>query len=288
MNIKKKVLVLGASGMLGHTLMSYFLSRNSYIVAGTSRSSLDITLLGLFNEKYIYSNVNAEFSSQIENVFVKFKPDIVINCIGRIKQLPLSENIEKTIYINSLLPHLISNLCIKYSSKFIHFSTDCVFSGLKGMYQENDSLDGSDIYARTKILGEVNNPHSITLRSSLIGHELRSKKSLLEWFLSQHGEVYGYKNAIFSGLPAVEMARVVHDFVIPNTKLSGIFHISSKPISKFELLNLIAQIYEKKIEIKAEEVKQINLSLDSTRFRDLTGYTSPEWSELINFMRIYG
>lgn len=285
-----KLLILGVTGMLGHVMFRYFIDKKKYDVAGTIRSNDHTIFNDSCNLERIFSNVDAEDFCQIEDVFFKFKPNFVINCIGLIKQLPLSENISKAIYLNSLFPHLLSDLCKKNNSKLIHFSTDCVFSGSKGMYLENDILDGTDLYSRTKILGEVMNSNSITLRSSLVGHEYTNKHKygLLEWFLSQQDVISGYKNVIFSGITTVEMARVVHDFVIPNNKLSGIFHISSKPISKFELLNLIAQFYEKKIEIKAEEAKQINLSLDSSRFRDLTGYTSPEWSELIHFMRLYG
>lgn len=284
----KNVLVLGITGMLGHTLFQYFMSRHQYNVAGTVRSVVPDNFLGLLNTENIFSNVDVKDLAEIEKVFSRFKPDVVINCIGLIKQLPLSENIFQAIYINSLFPHFLSDLCKKNRTKLIHFSTDCVFSGSKGRYLESDIPDGSDLYARSKILGEIIDPTAITLRSSLIGHELRTKVGLLEWFLSQENIIYGYKNAIFSGLPCVEMARVVHDYVIPNNKLSGVFHVSSKPISKFELLNLISKSYKKKIHIESDEQKKIDLSLDSSLFRNLTGYTSPEWTDLIDFMYSYG
>lgn len=281
---RKNILVLGLTGMLGHTLFRYFINRNQYNVAGTLKTFVPSQFLGLHNIENIFSNVDANDVSAIEKVFFHFQPDVVINCIGLIKQLPLSENISQSIYINSVFPHLVSALCKKNRTKLIHFSTDCVFSGSKGFYSESDIPDGSDLYARTKILGEITDSSVITLRSSLIGHELKSKHSLLEWFLSQENSIYGYKNVIFSGLPCVEMARIVHDYVIPNNDLSGILHVSSKPISKFDLLNLISKIYEKKIHIKVDEQKKIDLSLDSNLFKNLTGYSSPEWLDLINFM----
>ena len=284
----KNVLILGVTGMLGHTLFHYFMTRNQYNVSGTVRSNVPSNFLGFPDSVNIFSNICAEDIAQVEKVIIQFQPNIVINCIGLIKQLPLSENISKSIYINSLFPHLLSNLCKKNHTKLIHFSTDCVFSGSEGMYSESHIPDGHDLYAKTKILGEINDSNAITLRSSLIGHELKNKLSLLEWFLSQEDIIYGYKNVIFSGLPCVEMARVVHDFVIPNSGLSGIFHVSSKPISKFELLNLISKIYKKNIHIKSDEQKQINLSLDSSHFRNSTGYTAPEWLDLIDFMCSYG
>jgi dTDP-4-dehydrorhamnose reductase len=281
---RKNILVLGLTGMLGHTLFRYFINRNQYNVAGTLKTFVPSQFLGLHNIENIFSNVDANDVSAIEKVFFHFQPDVVINCIGLIKQLPLSENISQSIYINSVFPHLVSALCKKNHTKLIHFSTDCVFSGSKGFYSESDIPDGSDLYARTKILGEIADSSVITLRSSLIGHELNSKHSLLEWFLSQENSIYGYKNVIFSGLPCVEMARIVHDYVIPNNDLSGILHVSSKPISKFDLLNLISKIYEKKIHIKVDEQKKIDLSLDSNLFKNLTGYSSPEWLDLIDFM----
>jgi dTDP-4-dehydrorhamnose reductase len=166
----------------------------------------------------------------------------------------------------------------------IHISTDCVFSGEKGGYVESDFADARDVYGKSKALGEVDYPHAVTLRTSTIGHELKSEYGLLDWFLSQQGRCKGYTRAIFSGLPTVVFAQVVRDVVIPHEKLSGLYHVAAKSINKFDLLNLIADVYGKDIEIVPDEKLVIDRSLDANRFRLATGYVAPEWSDLIKWM----
>jgi dTDP-4-dehydrorhamnose reductase len=166
----------------------------------------------------------------------------------------------------------------------VHMSTDCIFSGAKGMYTEADMSDAKDLYGRSKYLGEVDYPHAITLRTSIIGHELNGGHSLVGWFLSQQGSVKGFRRAIFSGLPTVELARVIRDHVIPHPELHGVHHVSADPINKFDLLTLISNIYGKKIDIAADDNFIIDRSLDSTRFREATGYQPPPWPELVRRM----
>ena len=156
------------------------------------------------------------------------------------------------------------------------------------MYTEADSPDAKDLYGRSKFLGEVDYPHAVTLRTSIIGHELDGARSLIGWFLSQTGCVKGYKRAIFSGLPTVEIARVLRDHVIPYPELHGVYHVSAEPISKFDLLSLVAQTYEKIIDITADDQTVIDRSLDSTRFRQATGFAPKPWPELIRSMRDFG
>ena len=153
------------------------------------------------------------------------------------------------------------------------------------MYAEADISDAEDIYGKSKFLGEVTDSNSVvTLRTSIIGHELNSSFSLVDWFLSQSGSVKGYAKAIFSGLPTVELARVVRDFVIPNTELSGLYQVSASPIDKYSLLKLISNIYNKKIEIIKDESLVIDRSLDSSKFQAATGYSAPSWLDLIDYM----
>jgi dTDP-4-dehydrorhamnose reductase len=166
--------------------------------------------------------------------------------------------------------------------------TDCVFSGAKGMYTEADASDAIDLYGRSKYLGEVDYSHAITLRTSIIGHELDAARSLVGWFLSKEGSVRGYKRAIFSGLPTVEIARVIRDYVIPYPELQGVYHVSAEPINKFDLLTLVAQVYGKTITIISDEHLVINRSLDSTRFRQATGFAPKSWLEQIISMRDFG
>ena len=166
-------------------------------------------------------------------------------------------------------------------------STDCVFSGEKGSYRESDSPDARDLYGRSKLLGEVAYPHTVTLRTSIIGHELQSAHGLVEWFLSQEERCYGFTKAIFSGLPTVVLAQIIRDFVIPNNDLSGLYHVASEPISKFELVKLIASTYGKSINVQPDERVVIDRSLNADRFRSATGFVSSDWMEMIKTMKSF-
>ncbi|MCX7144299.1 MAG: SDR family oxidoreductase, partial [Proteobacteria bacterium] len=190
----------------------------------------------------------------------------------------------QVIPINTLLPHRLAALCQATAARLVHISTDCVFSGEKGDYLEADFPDAYDLYGRTKLLGEVDYPHAITLRTSMIGHELAGSRSLIGWFLAQQGSVKGYTEVIFSGLPTVELSRVVRDFVLPRPDLRGVYHVAAKPISKYELLRLVAEIYRKTIKIVPDDQVISDRSLNAHRFCDSTGYVAPTWPELIRGM----
>jgi len=167
----------------------------------------------------------------------------------------------------------------------IHISTDCVFSGKKGNYTEQDPSDAIDLYGRTKYLGEVYYPpHCITLRTSIIGRELKTRLGLIEWFLSQEGQIQGYKNAIYSGVTTHELARVIQNYVIPNEDLTGLYHVSSDPISKYDLLQIAKQAYGKSISIQPNTDFRIDRSLNSTKFREQANYSPPTWQEMIREM----
>jgi dTDP-4-dehydrorhamnose reductase len=188
------------------------------------------------------------------------------------------------IPINSLLPHRLARLCKSAGARLIQISTDCVFLGARGMYREADIADAQDLYGRSKLLGEVDEPHAMTLRTSLIGRELASARSLVGWFLAQEGSVKGYERAIFSGMPTVELARVMRDFIIPHPDLHGVYHIAARPISKYELLKLVAAVYGKQIRIIPDRDLVIDRSLSGERFHGATGYVAPDWPELITRM----
>jgi dTDP-4-dehydrorhamnose reductase len=182
-----------------------------------------------------------------------------------------------------MLPHRISMICRVAKIRMIHISTDCVFSGKKGNYTEEDQSDAEDIYGRTKFLGEVSYPHCVTLRTSIIGRELKNKLGLIEWFLAQKGQINGYTKAIYSGFTTDEISRIIQNYVIPNPKLSGVYHVSSNPISKYDLLQLTKTAFHRTdIDILPEEQFFSDRSLNSTRFRSFTGYVPPTWEEMIN------
>lgn len=218
-------------------------------------------------------------------MFYQVRPDVVINCAGVIKHSDEAKDYLKVLLLNTVLPHCLARLSANLNARLIHFSTDCVFTGSKGNYEEIDFPDALDLYGRSKLLGEVNYSNTITLRTSLIGHELNKAKNLVEWFLCQNGEIKGYDKVIFSGLPTLEIAKVIDEYIIPNIKLEGLYHLSSQPISKYKLLLLIKDIYNKNINIVKDDSIKINRSLNPLRFYKATGYVFKPWSIMIKEMR---
>lgn len=281
-----KVLVLGVSGMLGHKVFKEFRSLNDFEVWGTVRSASLLRYFDADECKHILTSVDVLEPDTLIRIFTELRPDIVINCVGLIKQLAQAENPLTALPINSMLPHRLANLCELIGARLIHVSTDCVFSGQQGMYSEEDISDANDLYGKSKFIGEICNlAHVITLRTSIIGHELGSQVALVDWFLSQNNSVKGYTRAIFSGLPTVELARVMRDFVVPRSGLYGLYHVSVDPISKYDLLRLIADQYGQRVGVVPDDKVVIDRSLDSSRFREATGYVPPKWPSLINAMR---
>lgn len=281
----KRILILGISGMLGHVVFTKLFNEEGYDVFATSRNNDGLTQW--FPEEHfknIKSGIDADNFDSIVRVMTEVQPDVVINCIGLIKQLPSANDPISAISINALFPHRVAKACMAVGARMIHISTDCVFSGEKGNYSEDDPSDATDLYGRTKFLGEVSYPHCVTLRTSIIGHELKGKFGLIEWFLSQKDKVRGYTNAIYTGFPTIEIARIIAEYVIPNQDLSGVYQVSSAPINKYELLRLVAQKYGKSVEIEPYGDFFCDRSLNSSRFQKNAGYSPPSWIELIDAM----
>ena len=271
--------------MLGHTLFNEFFKNDDFEVYGTARSIQDIE--NFFHPDSldrIRTGVDAELFDTIIRAMASIQPDIVINCIGLIKQLPKANDPLSAITVNAQLPHRISLVCRTVNARLIHISTDCVFDGNKGNYTETDCSSANDLYGRTKFLGEVNYPHCLTIRTSIIGHEIKNHLGLVEWFLNNRKTVNGFTNAIYSGFPTIELVKILSKWIIPNPDLQGLYHVASNPISKFDLLKKIACIYKKNIKINKHEEFRCDRSLDSTLFQDTTGYHPPHWSELIKKM----
>jgi dTDP-4-dehydrorhamnose reductase len=284
-DVKSRVLVLGISGMLGNAVFRVFAQNDGYSVVGSARSAAVLRLLRPELHEQVICGVDVENPDSLMRLFARARPDVVINCIGLVKQLAEADEPLAAIPINALLPHRLARLCDVAGARLIHMSTDCVFSGTQGMYREQDLPDAQDLYGRSKYLGEVDYPHAVTLRTSIIGHELSGAHSLVGWFLAQQGPVKGFTRAIFSGLPTVELARVMRDFVVPNTDLRGLYHVSAEPINKFDLLKLVAQVYGKAVDITPDDKLVIDRSLDSSRFRKITGFQPAAWPELVSRMR---
>lgn len=280
-----RVLIFGSTGMLGHSLLRQFSTRNNLKIFATARhvKYVDDCFSSALEEQ-IRGNVTAENFDSVLQVLAEVRPDVVVNCIGIIKQLPTAQDSLVSISINALFPHRLALACKAVGARLIHISTDCVFSGEKGNYTEDDRSDADDLYGRSKLLGEVYYPHCVTLRSSIIGHELRGGYGLIDWFLAQEGKVRGFTRAIYSGFPSVEIARIIADYVIPNKGLSGLYHVSSAPVSKYDLLRLVAERYGKRIDIEPYDEFVCDRSLDSSKFQALTGYVPPSWPELVAAM----
>ncbi len=282
-----KVLVIGASGMIGSTVLRVLSEKKDWQVFGSIRNSDTKRFFSPVIREYLIDGVDVEQHDGLVNILNQVRPDVVINCAGLTKHKPEAEDPLVCIPINTLMPHRLAGLCKLVSARLIHISTDCVFSGEKGNYTEDDFADARDVYGKSKALGEVDFPNAITLRTSTIGHELQSSYGLLDWFLSQEGQCKGFSRAIFSGLPTVVFAQVIRDVVIPHPELTGLYHVAAKPTNKFELLKLIADVYGKKIDIVRDDKFVIDRSLNASRFFDATGYVAPEWPELIKLMHVY-
>jgi len=282
-----RVLVLGASGMIGSTTFRVLSERHDWDVYGSVRSETAKQFFPAQLAERLLANVDATNYDALVDVFARIRPEVVINCVGATKHKTDGNDPLMAIPLNALLPHRLARLCEAVNARLVHVSTDCVFSGKQGHYTEEDLPDTDDVYGRSKALGEVDYPNAITLRTSTIGHELQSSYGLLDWFLTQQGSCKGFKRAIFSGLSSMEFARVIRDIVIPQPSLHGLYHVAGPAIAKYDLLKLVAKVYGKAIEIIPENEFVIDRSLNADRFHAATGYQSPEWPELIESMHAY-
>ena len=279
-----KVLVFGASGMIGSAMFRVISAKIGWQVWGTLRSDEAQRFFSGDQQDKLVTGVDVEKHDALVRTFARVNPDVVLNCIGLTKHHKEAEDPQMALPLNALLPHRMADLCAVAGARLIHVSTDCVFAGTKGNYGEADAPDAGDVYGKSKHLGEVDYPHAITLRTSTIGHELQSAYGLLEWFLSQQESCKGFNRAIFSGLPNTEFARVVRDVVIPRPDLHGLYHVGADPVGKYALLKLIANVYGKQIDIVRDDEFMIDRSLNSVRFNQATGYKPAAWPELIQSM----
>lgn len=283
-----RILVLGATGMMGNTIFRAFAGDDAFETTGTVRSIEGAARLPNRLRDRLVAGVDATRLETIEGVLADYSPDVVVNAIGIVKQLPVASDPLVTIPLNAVFPHQLARACEAVGARLIHLSTDCVFDGRGTMYRESDFASADDLYGRSKYLGEVDRPNTITLRTSTIGHELGSHHGLLEWFLAQSGRVRGFRKAIYSGLSTREFARVIRDHVIPRPELRGLFQVSGDVIDKYSLLLLIREAYGKEIAIDPDDAVAVDRSLDSSRFRGITGYVPPPWVDQIREMREFG
>jgi len=279
-----KIIVLGATGMLGHKIIQTL--NHEHEVIGTTRNDEKEyrchPILGNFN---LIGNIRSEETQKIKKIITTIKPDVIINCIGIVKQLPNANDPFHSIMVNSLFPHQLEQYSDEAGSRLIHFSTDCVFAGKKGNYKESDPSDAEDLYGRTKFLGEVDYPNSLTIRTSIIGREINSKNGLLEWFLSNKGQrVKGYARVFFSGLTTDALSNVISKIIKDFDYLHGVWQVSSEPISKYNLLKKINDKYDLNISIIPDYDYNSNRILDGSRFIKTTNIKIPNWDKMIDDM----
>ncbi|MBX3282183.1 MAG: SDR family oxidoreductase [Acidobacteria bacterium] len=270
--------------MLGHKLVQCL--SEHFDVNATIRGSFDdVERYGIFEKDKIIENVDATNAELLEEVIAKTAPDVVINAIGVVKQVPSAKDVITTLELNSILPQRLAMLSKKLGFRLILFSTDCVFDGGRGMYNEQDTPNALDLYGKSKQLGEVSQENVLTIRSSIIGRELSTSHSLIEWFLSNRGgRVFGYTTAIYSGFPTVVIADILKVLITEQPDLWGIHHIASEPINKFELLELVDEVYDAAVEIEPSDQLVIDRSLDASAFNSLTGFTPEDWPAMIQRM----
>jgi dTDP-4-dehydrorhamnose reductase len=280
-----RILILGGDGMLGHQLLRHFGTR--HVARATLRGPLErYAGYGLFHAGNAVDGVDVQDFGTVRRVFTGFRPDAVINATGIVKQRAEAAEAIPSIEINALFPHRLAALCAEAGTRLVHMSTDCVFSGKQGGYREDDPPDATDIYGRSKLLGEVSASPAITLRTSIIGSELSRKTGLLEWFLAQQGTIRGYRRAIFSGFTTTEMARIIEMLLTRYPGAHGLYHVSSAAISKYELLTLIRDRLGLSTRIEPEDDFHCDRSLDSTRFRAAFAYEPPSWPAMIDELAV--
>lgn len=282
-----KILVLGATGMLGHKMFQTLRGRfpETFCAIRGSKNEEWFKQFNLFQSNTAADNVIDSIDVTdfpvLRELLREQQPQVVINCAGVIKQRAESKAALPSIAINSYLPHWLAQRCAEWGGRLIHFSTDCVFSGRRGDYREDDPSDAEDLYGKTKYLGEVAAENALTLRTSIIGRELRHRQSLLEWFLGQRNkQITGFKRALYSGVTTNHLAEVVADIIERHPRLSGLYQVTSQTISKYDLLCLLRDAYQLDVEIVPDEIFHCDRSMNGDRFRQATGCVCPSWPEL--------
>ena len=277
---KPRILVVGASGMLGHEAIRILAP--DFEVWGSCRRPEELPDLGVPAER-LPGGLDATDPQSAYELIERVRPDLVLNAVGIVKQRADAKAAIPSIEVNSLWPHLLADACALQGARMVHVSTDCVFSGARGMYTEDDAPDAFDLYGRSKLLGEViDRENAVTLRTSIIGWQIEAPTGLVGWFAAHRNEpLKGYTRAVFSGLTTRALTEVVRDVVMPDSSLAGLWHVSTDPIDKYTLLTELAGYLGWDVDITPVEEPVIDRSLDSSRFRARTGWGPPSWDELL-------
>lgn len=280
-----KVMLLGAGGMLGHKLLQIFRTRFPDILCTLRgrRGQGPLAKVALFEGDDVIEGVDAMDFDALRSLLADHQPEVIVNCVGVIKQRETAKVAIPSIKINSLLPHELASWATAWNGRVIHFSTDCVFNGRKGApYTEDDPSDAEDLYGRTKYLGEVGTDNALTLRTSIIGRELKHFASLLEWFLAQEGKtIRGFSRVIYSGLTTNHLAEMVADVIEHHPELSGVYQVASEPINKYELLKMIGKAMGVSVSVEKDEDVVLDRSMVGGRFSEDTDLKVKSWPAMI-------
>ena len=277
-----RLLILGGSGMLGHQLWRSLHAQHDIWVT-LRRPAADFAPYHLFDEAKSIQVNDITDDTALGQALGQAKPDAVINCVGLIKQRDEASDEALAVRVNAEFPHRLAKRCDETGARLIHFSTDCVFAGTRGNYTEDDPADATDLYGQSKHRGEVTGPQCVSLRTSVIGHELGTNLALLDWFISQRSQtINGFKKAIYSGFTTLEMARIVERILTQHAALSGLWHVASEPISKFDLLQLCREKLGWEGIIEPNDEFVCDRSLNGDRFNEATGYKPPGWQAMIS------
>ncbi|MCU0240926.1 MAG: SDR family oxidoreductase [Vicinamibacteria bacterium] len=279
--MKMRVLVLGGRGMLGHKLVERL--QSACDVWTTVRCAAgDFTRYGLIADERIVGRIDAEDDLALVRALDQARPQVVVNCVGLVKQLPAARDPRAAIAINALLPHRLAALCRPRGIRLVHISTDCVFAGRRGHYSESDIPDAEDLYGRTKALGEIDGAGCLTLRTSIIGRELYGAHGLVEWFLAQPGPVVpGYTRAIFSGLTTLAFADALALVIARCPQMQGVYQVAAQTIDKYSLLVGLREAFGRDLRVEPRADVSIDRSLDGSRFTEQAGWTAPDWPRML-------
>ena len=276
-----RILILGGSGMLGHQLWRHFSAKYPETYTTIRKTRADYTHNDLFCSANVIESVDVRCFDLLKGVIAGVRPDVILNGIGITKRRERISTPVDSIRLNAVLPHELATWGKIHGAKIINFSTDCVFDGKHGNYTEDSPTSAEDIYGKTKALGEFYAENVLTIRSSFVGQELQDGTELFEWFLSQTGAVKGFTHAIYSGLTTIELSRVVEKLIVTYPQSSGLYHISSEPIIKYNLLELIKKALQFDIDIIADDTFRCDRSLNSDRFRLEFNYFPPSWEDMV-------
>lgn len=276
-----RVLILGGAGMLGHMLWRTL--RDRFDTCVTMRSLEPLRAIGLFDPARTFEQVDAGDPRSLERVLTETRPDVVVNCVGLVKQRAEANDPIAAIAVNALFPHVAARAATSRGARFIQISTDCVFSGRRGGYTESDPTDADDLYGRTKALGEVAAPGCLTLRTSIIGRELGEGLGLVEWFLSRRSAraCQGYRRAWFSGVTTAVLARLVGDLIAARPALAGLYHVAGERINKHDLVVLLNDAFAAGVAVEPVDGPAIDRALDGTRFARAAGFSPPSWADMV-------